>query len=197
MFQLTRKVKDIIADAASLNLAPEELPRFSDSQRRRKLLEAAIDRACRKIAPLWPLKHFVAVNPFLGFTHQSFASTAATLKRVAKTPMLMPRDFYWQAIEAGAVSDADLEAALARASNATRAPADVAALKEAAASPPEADAPNQAAIATVAEVLDALADGDRQASLVGFMIDDISRWCAAYFDDGQLCLMTQWKPSAP
>ncbi len=185
MFQLTSELKDIIADATSLDLTPEELPRFSDSQRRRKLLEAAIDRACRKIAPLWPLKHFVAVNPFLGFANQSFASTAATLKRVARTHMLMPRGFYWQAIEAGVVSDADLEAALAKASNITRAPADVAALKEAAASPPEADAPNQAAIATVAEVLDALADGDRQASLVGFMIDDISRWCAAYFDDGQ------------
>lgn len=28
----------------------------------------AITRACGKIAPLWPLKHFVAVNPFLGFS---------------------------------------------------------------------------------------------------------------------------------
>ncbi|WP_018409631.1 YbcC family protein [Methylocystis rosea] len=185
MFQLKSELKDTITDTASLDLAPEEFPRFSDSPARRKLLQVAIDRACHKIAPLWPLKHFVAVNPFLGFANQSFASTAATLKRVAKTRMLMPRGFYRQAIEAGAISDADLEAALARSSNTTDGPADVAALKEAAASAAKADAPNHAAIATVAEVLDALADGDRQASLVGFMIDDISRWCAAYFDDGQ------------
>ncbi|KAF0207277.1 MAG: hypothetical protein FD172_3716 [Methylocystaceae bacterium] len=185
MFQLKSELKDTITDTTSLDLAPEEFPRFSDSPPRRKLLEVAIDRACHKIAPLWPLKHFVAVNPFLGFANQSFAGTAATLKRVAKTRMLMPRGFYRQAIEAGAVSDADLEAALARSSNTTDGPADVAALKEATASAAKADAPNHATIATVAEVLDALADGDRQASLVGFMIDDISRWCAAYFDDGQ------------
>lgn len=40
-------------------------------------IDAAIARACEKIAPLWPLKHFVAVNPFLGFSGQSFATTCA------------------------------------------------------------------------------------------------------------------------
>ena len=37
----------------------------------------------------------------------------------------------------------------------------------------------------MAEVLDALAAGDRQTSRTAFMIDEISKWCAAYFDDGQ------------
>ncbi len=54
-------------------------------------LDAAIETACHRIAPLWPLKHFVAVNPFLGFSSRSFAATCATLKRVARTDMLMPR----------------------------------------------------------------------------------------------------------
>ena len=34
---------------------------------------AAAQQACRRIAPLWPLKHFVAVNPFLGVVDQRFA----------------------------------------------------------------------------------------------------------------------------
>ena len=38
----------------------------------RAALEATVRAACRRIAPLWPLKHFVAVNPFLGFSGQSF-----------------------------------------------------------------------------------------------------------------------------
>ncbi|MFX7090420.1 putative inorganic carbon transporter subunit DabA, partial [Acinetobacter baumannii] len=40
-------------------------------------------------------------------------------------------------------------------------------------------------VATVAETLDGLAAGDRQASRTAFMIDEISKWCAAYFDEGQ------------
>jgi len=78
-------------------------------------IETAIARACDKIAPLWPLKHFVAVNPFLGFAGQSFASTCATLRRVAGIDMLMPRAFYRHALAAGEIEDRDLETALAAA----------------------------------------------------------------------------------
>jgi uncharacterized protein YbcC (UPF0753/DUF2309 family) len=149
-------------------------------------LSAVIDRACRKIAPLWPLKHFVAVNPFLGFTGQSFARTCATLKRVANVDMLMPRAFYRQAHAEGFISDDDLAAALAAGTLTRSGPSDFASLKNALARDPAPDAGKPAAVvATVAEVLDGLAEGDRQASRVGFMIDEISRWCAAYFDEGQ------------
>ncbi|KAA2244069.1 YbcC family protein [Salinarimonas soli] len=165
---------------AALKLAPIA-PAMVD----RPALDAAIRGACRKIAPLWPLKHFVAVNPFLGFTNQSFAATCATLRRVAGVDMLMPRAFYREAIAAGAIDDAALDAALKASPARPGAPADVAALKAAAALDPRWSARPAAVVATVAEVLDAVAQGDRQASLVGFMIDEISRWCAAYFDEGQ------------
>jgi uncharacterized protein YbcC (UPF0753/DUF2309 family) len=152
---------------------------------KRRAIEAAIEGACRKIAPLWPLKHFVAVNPFLGFSNKSFAATSATLKRVARIDMLMPRGFYRDAIISGVIDDAALEAALAQAPQRFGRPADVEALKAAAASFSTGGTRPPAVVATVAEVLDALADGDRQSSLVGFMIEEISKWCAAYFDEGQ------------
>ncbi len=153
----------------------------------RAALEAAIDGACRKIAPLWPLKHFVAVNPFLGFTGQSFPATSATLKRVARVDMLMPRAFYREALAAGAIDDAALAEAIAALGPAlpAGAPADVAALRAAASLEPVRAARPPAVVATVAEVLDTVTHGDRQASHVGFMIDEISRWCAGYFDEGQ------------
>jgi uncharacterized protein YbcC (UPF0753/DUF2309 family) len=149
------------------------------------LLAPAIHRACRRIAPLWPLKHFVAVNPFLGFTGRSFAATCAAMERVARVRMLMPRGFYAEAIAAGAIDDAALATALAEAPATPGLPADVAALKAAAASPPAAAHRPASVVATVAEVLDRLEGGDRAASLVGFMIDEISAFCAAYFDEGQ------------
>lgn len=151
-------------------------------------IDAAIDRACGRIAPLWPLKHFVAVNPFLGFSGQGFGATCATMKRVAGVDMLMPRAFYRDALAAGRIEDRDLAAALASlpAIVGHGAAADsVAAVREAAARAPVHAARRNAVVATVAEVLDGLAAGDRQASRTAFMTAEISKWCAAYFDEGQ------------
>ncbi|WP_211103979.1 putative inorganic carbon transporter subunit DabA [Skermanella pratensis] len=150
----------------------------------RAALLAAISTACGRIAPLWPLKHFVAVNPFLGFSGQSFAATCATLRRVARTDMLMPRSFYRKALADGEMDDRDLEAALAAMPEGAGRPNDVQALKQALVRDPAGTRP-RAVVATVAEILDTLAAGDRQASRTSFMIDEISKWCAAYFDEGQ------------
>ncbi|MBU6167040.1 MAG: DUF2309 family protein [Alphaproteobacteria bacterium] len=149
-------------------------------------LDMAIATACQRIAPLWPLKHFVAVNPYLGFSGQSFAATAATLRRVAKVDMLMARPFYREALAAGIITDAHIAQALARAPANAPIPADVALARAALArDPAERARSGPAVVATIAEVLDKLSAGDRQASRTAFMVDEISRWCAAYFDEGQ------------
>jgi uncharacterized protein len=148
-------------------------------------LETAIAAACQRIAPLWPLKHFVAVNPFLGFSGQSFAATTATMRRVAKVDMLMPRNFYREALAAGIITDAHISAAIARAPATVAVPADAALARAALARDAGARAKGPAVVATIAEVLDRLSAGDRQASRTAFMVDEISRWCAGYFDEGQ------------
>ncbi|GGI19899.1 YbcC family protein [Bradyrhizobium guangdongense] len=144
-------------------------------------LEERIEAACARVAPLWPLKHFVAVNPFLGFTGQSFAATAATFERVVRTRILMPRAFYRKALDQGRIDDAALAQALQLHSEAGL---DLDGLKRALGSDAPPGAP-PAVVATVAEVLDRLATGDRYVSLVSFMIDEISAFCASYFDEGQ------------
>jgi hypothetical protein len=148
-------------------------------------IEAAIAGACGRIAPLWPLRHFVAVNPFLGFSGQTFAATCATMRRVAGADMLMPRGFYRQALADGVIEDRDLQAALAAAPRGANTPDTPDALRQALARDPTGPARPGAVVATVAEVLDTLAAGDRQASRTAFMVDEISKWCAAYFDEGQ------------
>ena len=148
-------------------------------------IESAITRACGKIAPLWPLKHFVAVNPFIGFSDQSFAATCATLRRVAGIDMLMPRAFYRQALTDGVIENEDLDAALTAGSDHSSSAIDQDQLRAAAMREPVAGHRPRAVVATIAEVLDRLAQGDRQASRTAFMIDEISKWCAAYFDQGQ------------
>lgn len=148
-------------------------------------IERAIAGACKRIAPLWPLKHFVAVNPFLGFDDLPFYATCAMLHRVARVDILMNREFYRRALGAGEIAEEDLAAALAAAPREWRAPASVAELTAALARDVPAKSKHVAHVATVAEVLDSLAGGDRNASRTAFMTDEISKWCAAYFDDGQ------------
>lgn len=167
------------------DLLPETAGAPAASSATAPALQAAIARACAKIAPLWPLKHFVAVNPFLGFVDQTFSATCATLRRVARVDMLMPRAFYREALAANLVKDCDLETALATAPRSEDVPTDVAALRQALARDPTHAATPSAVVATVAQVLDALAAGDKQASRTAFMVDEISKWCAAYFDEGQ------------
>jgi uncharacterized protein YbcC (UPF0753/DUF2309 family) len=151
----------------------------------RTQLETAVAAACRRIAPLWPLKHFVAVNPFLGFSDRTFHGTCTTMRRVARIDMLMPRSFYRRALAEGHIQDGDLAAALAAAPRDWDAPTSVAELRAALACDVPIKTGRSAVVATVAEVLDTLAAGDKQASRTGFMVDEISKWCAAYFDEGQ------------
>ncbi len=162
---------------------PEPAP-LPSRRYERAAMEAAVMAACKRVAPLWPLKHFVAVNPFLGFTDRTFAATCAMMHRVARVDMLMPRSFYRGAVERGEIEDGDLAQALANAPREWRAPGTVSALRTALHDAGR-KAKHAAHVATVAEVLDSLAAGDRNASRTAFMTDEISKWCAAYFDEGQ------------
>ena len=172
---------DLVSDGALGEPAPSlAAPPYEPG-----VMEAAVTNACKRIAPLWPLKHFVAVNPFLGFSAQTFHATCATMHRVARVEMLMPREFYREALASGDIEDQDLERTLRTVPDDWRAPDTVSELKAALARDATGNAKHAAVVATVAEVLDTLASGDRIISGTAFMTDEISKWCAAYFDEGQ------------
>ncbi|MGA0602200.1 YbcC family protein [Caulobacter sp. KR2-114] len=161
-------------------------PSWSKSAR----LKGAIKQACERIAPLWPLSSFVAVNPFLGFSGLPFASAVRELRRLTGARAVMPRDFYRQALQAGRIEPVDLAAALSEAPPGAGLTAER--LIRALALDPPAASPVRR-IATVADVLDKLAAGDRQVSRTAFMVDEISKWCAAYFDEGEAAWPAPWR----
>ncbi|MCB1547949.1 MAG: DUF2309 family protein, partial [Hyphomicrobiaceae bacterium] len=170
--------------ACATPIAPANPPAH-EAMPKEATLEHQIDAVCKRIAPVWPLKNFVAVNPFLGFSGRTFQSTAAHLKRTARTHMLMPRAFYREALADGTIDDAALAAATALQPSLGARFADAAALRRAAMAETVEPASPAGVVATVAEVLDREAGGDRYVSLVGFMIGEISSFCAGYFDEGQ------------
>lgn len=141
-------------------------------------IAAAIAKACGRIAPLWPLADFVAVNPFVGMADLTFGEAAALRQRLSGTRLVMPRAFYADAVNSGRISIAALASA-AQALGMTGPQLAEAAQK------PETIAPHGRVVATVAETIDRVSEQDRRISLAGFMIDEISDFCAAYFDEGQ------------
>jgi len=152
-------------------------------------LDAAIKQVCARIAPLWPLSSFVAVNPFLGFADLPFASAVGEIRRLTGARAVMSRDFYREAFQTGRIAPADLAAALSESRSAGLTPERL--LRAVAIGP--AAGPPVRRIATVADVLDALAAGDRQVSRTAFMVDEISKWCAAYFDEGEAAWPAPWR----
>lgn len=149
-------------------------PAISDPQ-------AAIGAALARIPPLWPLRHFVAVNPFVGLADRPFAQAAELLQRVAGAAPLQSAGSYLEAYRAGRIEPADLDAA---ADDAWPRAALLAAL-EAPAAQPEATP-----VRTVADLLDALRPREHWGR---FVVDEISKWCAVTFDENQTTWTTPWK----
>jgi len=137
-------------------------------------LEEVLDRVCRRVAPVWPLRDFVAVNPFLGLADEDFAAAAARLRRVAGRDMLPPREWFRAALAEGRITAADLAAAGAdpRLADAPR--------------PRPAAAPSAA---TVADVLDATLGTD----FVRLVTDEIGKWAASWADEGQAAWPMPWR----
>lgn len=154
-------------------------------------IHAAVTQAGRRIAPLWPLQNFVAVNPFLGLADQPFADAMQLLAQRAGATLTAPHSFYAEALAAGRLTDDDLAAALADHPNLPGAPADLSALKAFAQQAPlPASKPSIPTVATVAHDVTGT-DWER------FVTESISRWAATHFDQGQAYWPSPWRHLSP
>jgi uncharacterized protein YbcC (UPF0753/DUF2309 family) len=73
---------------------------------------AAVDLACKAIAPSWPLDQQIAVNPYWGFVDRSFADAAATLRTLLGSRMALHARDYQRAWHCGEITAAALRAAI-------------------------------------------------------------------------------------
>ncbi|MEC8650462.1 MAG: putative inorganic carbon transporter subunit DabA, partial [Verrucomicrobiota bacterium] len=158
-------------------------------------LSSQIDSATSKIAPLWPLSHFVAVNPFVGFADHNFAYTAEVHKRVQGSDLVMPITWFKEKFESGYVRLENLRFAVAVA-----APEVVESFKSA---DQELSAENVVALLSSYEKganllnqtcsFSAYLDlrGDTQWQHV--IREEVAKWVAAYDDEGQSSWKFPWK----
>jgi len=158
---------------------------------------AQAQAACRRIPPLWPLSHFVAVNPFLGLSEHPFLTVCETMQRVTDGGMLMPAEYFRERWENGSIRSRDLTAALQHASETLPEPwrteaasLTVASLQDWIHGPFTTKMnSNVATISTVADAVDH-ANGTQWNAIIA---DEISRFCAAYTDAGQSAWRMPWQ----
>lgn len=135
----------------------------------------AAEEAVLSIPPAWPLTATVAVNPFLGQTHEELPVTSARLERIAGIRLALPREYYAGKIASGEITDADLTFALQNSP--LKARLDLTSLKTLATTSARPRKP----LPTVAELAAAFSGMDWPA----LVADRIGTFAASYFDEGQ------------
>ncbi len=141
--------------------------------------------ACLRVPPLWPLQSFVAVNPFIGLTGKPFAEVCDLMRRVTHESMLMSVDYFQQQFARSRITTQDLAAAIQQ-SGASLTTADLLAWLKKPEPQPLHGVQSLADVAT-AEF------GGRWSTLI---VEEVSKWCAAYFDEGQSAWRMPWKKQA-
>jgi uncharacterized protein YbcC (UPF0753/DUF2309 family) len=148
-------------------------------------IEAACDKACRAIAPAWPLDRAIAVNPHWERISLSVRTVAARMAVLGDIRVFPPRDHLRQAWASGRIAAADLEEALAQCPAAQRAGLDAAAAIEAL-----AETPDLPRLPLLIDVLDDDPGGRARLSWRQAITHQVSQVCAAYFDVHQ----ADWQP---
>ncbi|MGE0877462.1 MAG: YbcC family protein [Acidimicrobiia bacterium] len=72
-----------------------------------RCLHDAIETACARVAPTWPLDRFIAVNPYWGWRDRPIVEAAAELAALTGSTLTMPRAWYRHEYEQGRL-DLDL-----------------------------------------------------------------------------------------
>ncbi len=140
-------------------------------------LPETIRRACARIGPSWPLDRFIAVNPLWELVEIPLPEVAAKLRSLSGAQLLMPRAWYRNAYRGGSLRDAHLQAAL-EASGSTESLGYLRSLLN-------EDEPAVSTRCRVVDLVDAARDLSHEPSWRSFVTQNISQFCAAYFDDSQ------------
>lgn len=165
-------------------------------------LVQAVETVGQKLAPVWPLKDYVAVNPYMGFAEQEFLTARQTLRSVSDVETLMPVDYYREQFAAGLLSRGDIDAAVDElvadgVEGAERIDVNqvLALLGQPGSGSPTADSefakssnPNRV-LRVLTERLDRYS-GSHWSRLV---VEEISKHCAAHYDQGQAFWASPWR----
>jgi uncharacterized protein YbcC (UPF0753/DUF2309 family) len=157
-------------------------------------LTETLEGVRRLIPPLWPLRDYVAVNPFLGFAGRRFLSARQSLREVRDCELLPGIDHYRADFRSGEFGQNDIEAAvrLGREEYPELCEAvDVAAVIRLLEGD-QSQSPSQRQDRrwfTLAEAV----DRKRSGAWASHIVNDITRHLSAHYDEGQAAWPSPWK----
>ena len=144
------------------------------------------------VPPLWPLPDFVAVNPFVGLSHHRFLDARRLLKDVRNCELLPSLEYFRSLIERGEVEQPDVISALQRCAEEYPewyADRDVDSFIQHVTAANTAEPSAERRFFTASEAIDRLTDGNWTSHI----INDITRHCAAHYDEGQALWTNPWR----
>jgi len=144
----------------------------------------AIDIACARIAPAWPLDRLIAVNPWWGFVDRNIRDAAAELGALGGARLTMPRSWFAAQAARGQLTEAHVRSALALLAGADQGASrlEVADVMDALRAEAE---PAWPVVALMPDVVDATRDVVRHSSWRDFVVEHLSHTCGAWFGEGQ------------
>lgn len=160
------------------------------------------------IAPVWPLKDFVAVNPFLGLAGRSFLNARRYLKLFSDGESLMPLSYYRASFDQGRLTNNDIQTALDELSTDGQTAASLLTVADIVALLRPAEAASETTDETTAhsptesgtagpgrrfELLSEVYDRSSGTRWTQVFLDETSRFCAAHYDSGQATWTSPWK----
>lgn len=171
----------------------------------RRQFDELIAEVTEPIAPVWPLKGYVAVNPYAGLTEREFMRARAFLRLFSDCETLMPITFFAEQYAQGGFTASDIEAALNEQD--TRSNGDdfkdwsprwiCEKLKQINAQAKSGTATGhcehgvneQRQIRTLAE----FAEQHSDTNWTEIIRDEVSKYCSAHYDEGQAVWRSPWK----
>ncbi|MGF1507976.1 MAG: YbcC family protein [Myxococcota bacterium] len=143
-------------------------------------LQSAIKDACGRLAPLWTLRNFVAVNAFMGFSELPFPAAARELKRLFHARCIMPDDYFEAHRKEGRIGELDLSAAVKEVEELTGRKVEPAQLSF---------EPDVEPFLLYSESMDQKLK-TRWSARIHL---DLAKFCSAMFDHGQAAWTLPWK----
>lgn len=144
------------------------------------------------VPPLWPLKDYVAVNPFLGLSEHKFLNARQAFRDVRDCELLPSSDYFRDLIQKGEIGSRDIESALKQC--VTEYPGlydswDAEQITGLLASGEPVATPVDRRYFTISEVI----DRRHQTTWSSHIVNDITRHCSAHYDHGQAAWPNPWK----
>jgi len=136
-----------------------------------------LSQAAKRMAPLWSLENFVAVNPYLGMAEMKFEEAMDFLHKSSQVQATLPVLFFLKALKEGKMNRIDIAEALEHNNYGLKEDADQFITKLI----DDEEEEEAGAIMTMCDVASEI-NGKKWGR---FVIDRISFWASAYFDSKQ------------